>query len=324
MKTKTCFVIMPFSKTNSCSEYMWTNIYEKMIKPAVTGSKLGFTCERAKLGTGNIIKDILNNMNTADIVVADLTDMNSNVFYELGVRHTLRSRTILITQDMQYVPSDLRSYWVVAYKKGRIGNANFKREIRGILREMIDDPEKPDNPVADFLKETNRTLLSQDKSTILRKLTALCSELSRNIAITEHLIKELGEIRKDMKNKKVSGLPVVRFNDSCIDLIISTHYIALPEKILREIDLLERAMLNCNRRIDFIITDEFRESAIETLEKLLPEMMRRLSDLLKEISKIRIDFLNDNYQEPDIPAIILAEVSHKDYLSSTPPSATKK
>ncbi|GAI24788.1 unnamed protein product [marine sediment metagenome] len=93
--TRKCFVIMPVSKTCSCTKQEWTSIFNEMIRPAVTGSRLSFTCERAKPRTGSFIRDILNELNTADVVIADLTDMNPNVYYELGVRHTLRNRTIL-------------------------------------------------------------------------------------------------------------------------------------------------------------------------------------------------------------------------------------
>jgi hypothetical protein len=67
MKKKTCFVIMPFSETATCTKNRWTSIYENMIKPAVTGSKLGFTCERSSPRTGNLIKDILNKLDVADV-----------------------------------------------------------------------------------------------------------------------------------------------------------------------------------------------------------------------------------------------------------------
>jgi len=56
---KKCFVIMPISETPSCTEDEWTGVFEQMIKPAVTGSRMGFDCERAKPRTGNFIKDIL-------------------------------------------------------------------------------------------------------------------------------------------------------------------------------------------------------------------------------------------------------------------------
>ena len=106
---KKCFVIMPVSLTKSCTEDEWTGIFEHMIKPAITGSKLGFECERAKPRTGNFIRDILDGLNRADVVIADLTDRNPNVCYELGIRHTLKNRTILIAQNIDNVPSDLQS-----------------------------------------------------------------------------------------------------------------------------------------------------------------------------------------------------------------------
>ena len=317
MSTKTCFVIMPFSKTESCSQQIWTKIYEEMVKPAVTGSKLSFTCERAKPRTGNLIRDILNKLNSADVVIADLTDMNPNVFYELGVRHTLRNRTVLITQDMQHVPSDLQSYWVVVYKRGQVGRADFKQNIRKILREMITAPDKPDSPVADFLTETNRKLLSQEKSVTSKMLTALCSELSHNIGTTEKLLRSMPEWREGIKQKKFSPVPIARFDDSCLGLLLSTQYIALPEGTLNRLRIVRVAISTSNRRLDLMSQDAYYENVVEKLGNLLPAIKKRLTELLKEISKIRIDFLNDNYQEPEVPAIILADASHKKYFLST-------
>jgi hypothetical protein len=317
MKKKTCFVIMPFSETVTCTKNRWTSIYENMIKPAVTGSKLGFTCERSSPRTGNLIKDILNKLDVADVVIADLTDMNPNVFYELGVRHTLRNRTILITQDMKHVPSDLQSYWVVVYKRGRLGNADFKQKMREILREMTKAPDKPDSPVADFLKQTNRTLLSQEKSATSKKLTALCSELSRNIRTTDNLLRNIPKWLKAAKEKKSLPLPIVRFDDSCLVLLISTHYIALPEEILETLSLVKTAISTSNRRLDLMSQEEYYESVVKKLADVLPVIKKRLVKLLKAIGKIRVDFLNDNYPETEIPAVTLADPSHKKYFLST-------
>jgi hypothetical protein len=307
---------MPFSKTGSCSQPTWTKIYEEMVKPAVTGSKLGFTCERAKPRTGNLIRDILNKLNSADIVIADLTDMNPNVFYELGVRHTLRNRTVLITQDMQHVPSDLQSYWVVVYKRGQVGSEDFKQKIRGILREMIKAPDKPDSPVADFLTETNRKLLSQEKSATSKKLAALCSELSHNIETTDRFLKEMPKWLDAIKKKKISEVPVFRFDDSCLGLLLSTQYITLHETILNSLRLVRVVMTMANRHLDFMSQDSYYKSSIENLGSTLPRLQEILTKLLEGISKIRVDFLNDNYQEPEA-TVILADKSHEKYLLST-------
>ena len=79
VKKKLGFVIMPFSATKRCSTEEWTEIFENIHKPAIIGSRLGYKCERSKIRTGAFIKDILMQLNQADVVLADLTDMNPNV-----------------------------------------------------------------------------------------------------------------------------------------------------------------------------------------------------------------------------------------------------
>src|SRR6266550_6124876 len=97
-----CFVIMPIGSGDAYQVYR--NRYEHIIQPAVDGFRLDsddrqvFRCVRADFvtKTGSITRDLLGRLYRSDVVVADLTDLNPNVFYELGVRHALRSGTILI------------------------------------------------------------------------------------------------------------------------------------------------------------------------------------------------------------------------------------
>ena len=130
---KKAFVIMPFSPTPSCGD--WTVVFEELIAPAITGSGLGYDCERSSILGGPFIKDILTNLFAADVVVADLTDRNPNVFYELGVRHTLRNRTILITQCLAHIPSDLAGYGAIEYNPEIQGSTTFKKDMKRLLRE---------------------------------------------------------------------------------------------------------------------------------------------------------------------------------------------
>src|SRR5713226_1421915 len=111
MSEKTCFVAMPISKSDSGSKEDWTYIYEKIIKPAVEKSGLGFKCKRSTALRGNILKDIIMDLHKSDVIIADLTDSNSNVFYELGVRHGLKDGTIVLTQDRKFASIfDLNNY----------------------------------------------------------------------------------------------------------------------------------------------------------------------------------------------------------------------
>src|SRR5262245_3188103 len=103
---KDVFVIMPFSSTASRTEQEWRDIYAYVFEPAAKAA--GLKADRAAVTTGSLIKSIVERLRNSYIVLADITDANPNVFYELGVRHSLSKRTIIVAQDTKHVPSDLR------------------------------------------------------------------------------------------------------------------------------------------------------------------------------------------------------------------------
>jgi hypothetical protein len=73
--------------------------------------------------TGKLIDSIVEHIHRADVVLADTTDRNANVFYELGIRHSLRKGTIIVCQAGQELPSDLRALWHIQYglRPGQVG-----------------------------------------------------------------------------------------------------------------------------------------------------------------------------------------------------------
>lgn len=109
------FVIMPFH-----SEF--DAVYGDLIKAPLEEN--GHTVNRADdVATHqSILRNIIQNISGADLVVADLTAQNANVYYELGLAHALRKDTVQIVQDLNDVPFDLRSHNVIVYSV-RFGEA---------------------------------------------------------------------------------------------------------------------------------------------------------------------------------------------------------
>lgn len=154
MVSRKCFVIMPFATTDSASEKQWTTIYEQLIKPAVEGSGLDFECERSKATRGNLVKKIIYALNNSDVVIADLTDHNPNVCYELGIRHGRKNGTILLAQNREFLKIfDLHNYASHVYDwKSRPGKQEMISKIRELLLDYLKHPTEPDSPVLDFLQ----------------------------------------------------------------------------------------------------------------------------------------------------------------------------
>ncbi len=150
-----CFVIMPFSTTASCTEEEWSWIFDNLFKSAVEGAGLDYECRRSVATRGNIVASILQELDDAYVVLADLTDRNANVFYELGVRHSLRDRTILVAQRTSDIPFDLQAYAYHVYDwKTDEGRVALTTKVTQLLADIDANPERPDNPVSDFLRKS--------------------------------------------------------------------------------------------------------------------------------------------------------------------------
>lgn len=138
------FVIMPF-------EDDLKPVYDEFIKPVLSES--GYEVKRADdiESQQNILRDIVESIYSSDLIVADLTDTNPNVFYELGLAHAFKRQVILITQSVDEVPFDLRSQRLLEYDL-RFYKMNEAKDTLGkYAREAMVGNVKFGSPVTDFI-----------------------------------------------------------------------------------------------------------------------------------------------------------------------------
>jgi len=104
-----CFVMQPFAAPLG-------NYFEQIYKPAIM--KAGLRPMRADaeiFGTGKIMDQVWRGINTAKVLVAELTSRNPNVFYELGMSHALKKPVVLVSSNEEDVPFDLHHIRVIYY-----------------------------------------------------------------------------------------------------------------------------------------------------------------------------------------------------------------
>ena len=107
------FVAMPYGMKE---EIDFNKVYSDLIKPALIYE--GYEVFRAdeEQAAGNIRTDMFQELLLADLVIADLSIDNPNVWYELGVRHALRARgVILIKSKRDYMPFDIYTDRTLTY-----------------------------------------------------------------------------------------------------------------------------------------------------------------------------------------------------------------
>lgn len=131
-----CFIIMPF-KTE------WSDrVFNKHFRPSI--EKLGFQCLRSDMKNGQVvIEDIWTGICQASFLIADVTDQNPNVMYELGIAHTLGKPVLMLTQNLEKIPFDMRHLRHEEYEYSMNGldslNVKLIEKIRGFHKEHFPD-----------------------------------------------------------------------------------------------------------------------------------------------------------------------------------------
>lgn len=160
---------MPFGQTSDVhTEEYWSDHFTNFITPAIEkaadGKKiLEYQAMIANPAGGAISEEVFNHLYKADIVLAELTDFSPNVMYELGIRHCLQERTILILEKNQAIPFYFTDYKVIKYSTTSNKEIqSFSDEIQRRLIELSQrahGPRPSDNPVASYFRGTDKKLL---------------------------------------------------------------------------------------------------------------------------------------------------------------------
>lgn len=191
------FFISPIGKKETDAYKKYKDVLDYVIKPAVENSKYNLKLLRADeiQKSGSIISEILTQIATSYIVIADLTDNNPNVFYELGVRHTLSPRTILIAQSEKFIPFDLKDYRTIVYDTSAKGASNFANSLDAYLKEIFQSPDSVDNPVLERLPNVYENAVSKGREEYKKMQTQ-----------NTHILKKKAEDKKDSFQERLNRL----------------------------------------------------------------------------------------------------------------------
>jgi len=215
---------MKFGKTDE-EKKRSKSIYESLIKPAaITSGYNDADITRADIEAeagGSMKKQIFQNLYDADLIIADITGGNPNVFYELGIRHTFKKRGTIIMRNTeeQSIPFDLADDYIHPY----VWNIDVLSEEREKLTSLIEKRKtnKTDSPVFDRMPELEKKFDSGDPAANLSKEnTDLRSEI-------EKLQTELG---------KYEGLPKIEddeLNFSKADQALELYGIEIKNALTR-------------------------------------------------------------------------------------------
>lgn len=292
------FVVMPFGKKKGAdgSIYDFNAIYSELIKPTLESA--GFESFRAdeETASGDILTDMFQELLLADLVMADMSIDNANVFYELGIRHALRKRGVVhIQAGRAYMPFDVFSVRTIPYHitpEGVPDPAFLEKDKAAIGRvcraTWASEPDRVHSPIFSLLtglpepdRMSLRTPLAtgfwreynewKQRLTVAQRQRRIGDILLLTEEISNPLIKEeaLGEAGKALQNMDRNELALQQYRKG---LEINSRNVEFRQKeaiFLNRLGRVEEAIVKLENLLNDFPSDT---EAMGTLGRIYKDM----------------------------------------------------
>lgn len=149
MEKKICFVISPIGEDDSDTRKRSDQVLKHIITGAV--EQLGYEVIRAdKISEPGIIThQILQHIVDAPLVIADLTERNPNVFYELALRHAIRKPLVQLIKKGELIPFDVAATRIIQFDLHNLDSVDAaKLEIIAQVKSLEAGKNDSDNPIS--------------------------------------------------------------------------------------------------------------------------------------------------------------------------------
>jgi tetratricopeptide (TPR) repeat protein len=208
MTKSVCFVIMPFGRKPDAAgrQIDFDAVHDMIIAPAIAAA--GFNGVRAdkEMSAGMIHKAMFERLILSEYAIADLTILNANVYYELGVRHAARPQTtVLLSAEASRLPFDVGPLSAMPYSLDHAGKPDKADADRAALVEKLiycKVHDAPDSPLFTLLDGFAAPQVDHEKTDIFRREINLSQELkeklhsakANDVAALDALRDDLGDI----------------------------------------------------------------------------------------------------------------------------------
>lgn len=212
---KTCFFIAPIGDEGTETRKRSDQILKHIIEPAA--NEAGYQAIRAdKISEpGNITSQIVQHLIDDDLVIADLTGKNPNVFYELAVRHTLKKAVLQIIQSGEPIPFDVATTRTIPVDHRDLDSVDHcRKELIKQIHFIEKTPTKIDSPIS----------IAIDLQSLYRSDNPLEKTSAEIVSMLQELRSAIGKLSEE-KISPVIGIPpwfydeIFRFVKRLVDIL---------------------------------------------------------------------------------------------------------
>lgn len=155
-KSMKCFIITPIGDENSKTFRKAKGVIEGVIKPIL--EDCGFQDIKPAyeiMESGMIGNQIIGRIVNDDLVVANLTENNPNVMYELAIRHATAKPIIHICESGTTLPFDIKDNRTIFYENDILGARELSEKLRNFVTKIDYSIKHRDNPIYSAIQVSN-------------------------------------------------------------------------------------------------------------------------------------------------------------------------
>ena len=247
---------MPFSKTTEDhTEEYWNTHFKDYLKPLLEEVP-NVVVKRSQPLRGDIVREIIRDLILSPVVIANLTDSNANVYWELGVRQSFRSGTVTISDDSykSRIPFDIGAKSILFYYPNDTRkDTYFRADLKKAVQDCLDHPDRPDSSVLESIsgRGTLFEIVHREEST--RRLDGLLWELDRN----EKIWRAIMETVKENKGRPPGQFATVtdRFRLTAVEHLLTDRYVDQPKTVFVHAELYHRELVAINDQLNMWSTN---------------------------------------------------------------------
>lgn len=284
-----CFVIMPFSQTtDEHTEDYWTKHFEDFLKSLIEVNQ-NLEARRSQALRGDVLKQIITDLAVSPVVVADLTDNNPNVYWELGVRQSFKHGTVTIAEAGTRLFFDIGAKGTLFYyPKDHLKIEDFRERFKEAIQDCLEHPDRPDSHVLETISGRGTLFEIFRRDEAIRRLDAVLSECNKNLKVLGWAVECAQDNQKTPSKRTVA---TTLFRISAAELLIINRYVDEDQSFYGLIERYSSRVTAINNQMNIWevspdSTEKWLLSVETSTAELLEEFKARVVVAREKISKI--------------------------------------